>query len=245
MTYFISPQVFQRYSVAYQHKKASQLLEKALTGHRASLHDYRYVEGWLNLASIDLVDSKKVKDRLHLHREKAGITLHEHHYEVTHFDAASEEAFLPIAIYLDNLRSAFNVGSILRTTEALRLGSLHFAENTPFIDNPKVQKTAMGTDAKVPSFQHTPLSSLPKPIIGLETVRGAPSIYDFSFPASFTLILGNEEYGLSDASLKACDHFVQIPLYGFKNSLNVASAFTAVASEIRRQRSLLGITCLK
>ena len=60
----------------------------------------------------------------------------------------------------------------------------------------------------------------------------------FTSPESFTLILGNEEYGLSDEWLEACDHIVTIPMYGFKNSLNVASAYSIAAYEIRRQHAL-------
>jgi tRNA G18 (ribose-2'-O)-methylase SpoU len=61
---------------------------------------------------------------------------------------------------------------------------------------------------------------------------------DFIFPASFTLILGNEEYGISNESLKLADYIVEIPLFGAKNSLNVACAFAIAASQIRRQLSI-------
>ena len=64
------------------------------------------------------------------------------------------------------------------------------------------------------------------------------SIYDFTFPEKFTLILGNEEYGLSDEWLNQCDQIVTIPMWGFKNSLNVASAYAIAAYEIRKQHFL-------
>lgn len=240
MTFFISKRIFESYSLPYQHKKASMLLMKAVSGHAPSLHDYRHVEAWLLLPSLDIINIKAVADRYHYHLLEAKESLKEHNFpfEITKYDAPSDAHFLPIAIYLDNLRSAFNVGSILRTTEAFRLGTLYFGERTPFIDNPKVQKTAMGTHDKVPSFQANSFENLPRPIIGMETIKVAPLIYDFEFPESFTLILGNEEYGLGEMSLKACDHFVQIPLVGFKNSLNVSCAYAIAASEIRRQHSL-------
>jgi tRNA G18 (ribose-2'-O)-methylase SpoU len=142
---------------------------------------------------------------------------------------------LPISIYLDNLRSAFNVGSILRTTEAFRLGQVCFAKNTPFIDNLKVLKTAMGTFDKVHCVKEAQLNDLPRPLIALETDPNAPSIFDFTFPPSFTLMLGNEEYGLSEEALSQKSAIVRIPLYGFKNSLNVASAFAIAAGVISHQ----------
>ncbi|MGL5626862.1 MAG: TrmH family RNA methyltransferase [Candidatus Rhabdochlamydia sp.] len=69
----------------------------------------------------------------------------------------------------------------------------------------------------------------------METVPNAPSLFEFSFPKECTLLLGNEEYGLSDQALSMADQAVQIPLYGFKQSLNVASAFAIVAAVVSNQ----------
>jgi tRNA G18 (ribose-2'-O)-methylase SpoU len=101
-----------------------------------------------------------------------------------------------------------------------------------------VIKTAMGCHDKVRCFDLNENISLPRPIIALETAKNAPSIYEYRFPETFTLILGNEEYGISDEWLKQCDQIVTIPMYGFKNSLNVASAFAIAAHEIRKQATL-------
>jgi tRNA G18 (ribose-2'-O)-methylase SpoU len=45
--------------------------------------------------------------------------------------------------------------------------------------------------------------------------------------------MGNEEYGISEKMLSRCDDFVQIPLMGQKNSINVACAFAIAAAYIR------------
>jgi len=144
--------------------------------------------------------------------------------------------FLPIAIYLDHVRSAYNVGSILRTSEALRIGTLYFSEKTPYIDNEKVQRTAMGAAEIVPVRRGISLASLPRPLIALETSDEAQDLAAFAFPTQFTLILGNEEYGISDEALMLADHLVEISLLGIKNSLNVACAFAIVGEKIRRER---------
>jgi tRNA G18 (ribose-2'-O)-methylase SpoU len=149
----------------------------------------------------------------------------------------SEEAW-PIAIYLDNLRSAHNVGSVIRTVEALAIGSLYFSCQTPFITHQQVQNTAMGSTQWVSCYQGVDLSSLPRPIVVLETSPEALSLYEFIFPSSFTLVIGNEEYGCSDETLKLADYLVEIPLRGCKNSLNVANAFAIAAGEISRQKRL-------
>ncbi|MCE2983540.1 MAG: TrmH family RNA methyltransferase, partial [Parachlamydia sp.] len=91
-------------------------------------------------------------------------------------------------------------------------------------------------DQWVSCFKEIPLSQLKKPIIALETATGAHNLYDFSFPSSFTLVVGNEEYGCSDETLHLADEWVEIPLRGRKNSLNVANAFAIAAGEIARQK---------
>lgn len=182
---------------------------------------------------------KGLADRYHWHLQEAGRSLKEHNLlpSIRKGDHTPKSDFLPIAIYLDHVRSAYNVGSILRTTEALRIGSVHFSEKTPFIDNEKVKRTAMGAAELVPVFQGTALEKLPRPLIVLDTCEDAEPVAEFLFPEQFTLILGNEEYGVSDELLRLADYFIEIPLLGAKNSMNVACAFAIAASAIRNQRA--------
>ncbi len=223
---------FLRLSKRYQHKKAAELLRDR------QIKLYRRLEKWMGIEPLCEHDFPAFSDRYHLHLRTAGLSWQEHNLLSSTFnrvDHSSSVPFLPLAIYLDNLRSAFNVGSILRTVEAFRLGTVHFARYTPFIDNPKVQKTSMDTFDKVPCEKTSSLSLLPRPLIALETDLSAASVFDFVFPPTFTLMLGNEEYGLSEEALSHKDAIVHIPLFGFKNSLNVASAFAIAAGVISHQ----------
>lgn len=190
----------------------------------------------MNLNPYLPTDLKALADRYHWHLTAAGLNLKEHNLlpTIRTGDHTPKCGFPDIAIYLDNVRSAYNVGSILRTTEALRIGQVHFGGKTPFIDNEKVQRTAMGAAELVPVFQNTPLSALPRPIIVLDTCDEGISVSEFIFPPTFTLILGNEEYGTSNEALKEANHILQIPLFGAKNSINVACAFAIAAAEIRK-----------
>ncbi len=52
---------------------------------------------------------------------------------------------------------------------------------------------------------------------------------------SFTLLLGNEETGLSAHALSQADIILKIPMFGYKNSLNVGCAFAIVANQVRIQ----------
>lgn len=218
-----------------RHKKASECLRDVFLGQKENIPTYRNLESWLELPEIDLSIHEALSCRFHLHLEIAGICFKEHSLlHVRHEDSPSHTPFLPIHIFLSCLRSAFNVGSILRTVEAFRLGTVCFCDRTPTPDNPKVQKASMGTYDKVPVKTEAELSSLPRPWIALETASPSTSIFSFDFPESFTLILGNEEFGVPREILEQCDTILEIPLQGSKNSLNVASAFAIAAGCIRQ-----------
>lgn len=224
---------------SHRHKKAGELLKALFYGDEKKSTCYKNLELWLKLPELNLQNTEDVTARFHLHAKEAGIALQEHSLlHVRHEDQISETPFLNIEIFLYSLRSAFNVGSILRTIEAFRLGTLHCSLNTPTPNNPKVQKTSMGTHQYVPYHTDVDLSTLPRPWIALETASPSTSLYSFTFPDTFTLILGNEEFGIPKHILEQCDHIIEIPLVGGKNSLNVASAFAIVASYIRVKKCL-------
>jgi len=213
--------------LSWMHKKGAEAIEKG------KLDSYREIEGWLSLPPCSF-DKESLSDRFHFHLREAGLFRKEHNLLfVEKGDSESDTPFLPYGVYLDSLRSGYNVGNIVRTTEALRFGTLFFSSDTPPLSNKKVKDAAMGADSHVHVEVITDLSSLPRPLIAVETVENAIPYTEFDFPTSGTLLLGNEEYGLSQESLEAADFYVSIPLCGRKNSLNVANAFAILASHIR------------
>jgi tRNA G18 (ribose-2'-O)-methylase SpoU len=230
-----------------KHKKCASLLrliyENMLIKKKSEkliLH-YKELTSWMGISNNLEKNFKKISDLYHYHLKEAKINLKEHNLlpSIRKNDGTPKEDFLENAIYLDNVRSAYNVGSIIRTTEALRIGSLYFSEKTPFIDNKKVIKISMGASNLVPCYQNPTLEKLPQPIIALETSDDAINIFDFIFPEKFTVILGNEEYGISDESLKKADYIIEIPMLGAKNSINVACAYSILAAQIKRQRNFI------
>lgn len=152
---------------------------------------------------------------------------------------------LPLVFVLDNIRSAFNVGSIFRTAECLGLQEIHLCGYTPNPTQWKVEKTAMGTQMHVPWKEHTRLSEclyelkdLGYKLIALETAAHATELYgDFeNTPTAF--ILGNERFGLDPEILKLIDEVRIIPLRGKKNSLNVGVTAAVAGFEWMRQWKL-------
>lgn len=237
---------FQSLSEQKQHKKCAELIrflyeQKDGETKKQLLEFYSTWQIWMGLMLPPIHNAESLIDRFHHHLKLGKLSLKEWNL-LPYISTGDRERALEepgaISIYLDGIRSAFNVGSIVRTVEALSLGTLYFSKETPFIDHAQVQKTSMGADQWVRCIQNVPLSELRKPVVALETSSNAIPIYDFIFPESFSLVVGNEEYGCSELTLNQVDFLVEIPLCGRKNSLNVANAFALAAGEIRRQKKL-------
>lgn len=149
---------------------------------------------------------------------------------------------LPLVAVLDNLRSAFNVGSIFRTSEAARVGELLLCGITPYPPHPQLDRTGLGTVDRV-KWRHSvstmeavrELRGAGTPVWALEVAEGARSLRDVVFPQPVAVVFGHETAGIGDEVLREVDGLVEIPLYGRKNSLNVASAYAVVVFEILRQ----------
>ena len=150
-------------------------------------------------------------------------------------------------VILDNLRSAFNVGSIFRTSECI-LGSVASLVLTGYTATPEdaaTRRSAMGMDQVVPwSWVQTVDEAIHDAkaqglaVIALETVEGSPMAHDFVFPKQCALLLGNERHGVDPRHIALCDATVQLPCRGVKNSLNVGNAFGICVYEMTRQWSL-------
>lgn len=228
-----------------QNKKCAFLLKEIYTAFLEKkdfshlLKRYNQFAHWAGFIPIKAIDPKDLSNLYHQHLHEAHLNLKEHNLlpSLRTGDHLAKEEFGSIAIYLDNLRSAYNVGSILRTTEALRLGTVYFAKNTPDQLHPKVMKTSMNTADIIPCKKQFSIEELPRPFIGLDTSDQAIPLSEYIFPATFTLILGNEEYGISNEMLSQVDYLVEIPLVGCKNSINVACAFSIAAFSIFQQKS--------
>ena len=215
-----------------QHKILAKILSKAFEK-QESLELYNHYASSISLCPI-IFDSHSMNDRFHLHCQKASIHYNEHSF-YRETDSLRNTPFLPIDIYCEKLRSAHNVGSIIRTTEALRIGSIHACLDTPLVNHPKVLKTSMQTAHLVPTFHTKNFGVLKKPFFALEVTEKSQNIFHFTFPKSFTLFVGNEQVGLTKQTLDQCETHLSIPLVGNKNSLNVAGAFAIAAALIRNQ----------
>ena len=149
-------------------------------------------------------------------------------------DPAQRCIFEGMLIYLEDIRSPFNVGAMFRSAESFGAEKIFLS---PFCADPghrRAQRTAMGCVEVLPwerrEFFAAPESAaLPYPVFALET--GGIPLAEFPFPRRGLLIAGSEELGISPQALAAADASlgrVSIPCYGAKGSLNVSVAFGIV-----------------
>lgn len=156
-------------------------------------------------------------------------------------DAPPAMPQMPLTIVADDIRSAFNLGGIIRTAECFGCAGVWTCGYTAPADNPQVAAAAMGAERMVASraFEHLSdaideLHASGAKAVALETTRDALDIDAFKWPFPCGLILGNERFGINPDALAKADYTVRIPLRGHKNSLNVACACAiALASAAR------------
>ncbi|MBN2030075.1 RNA methyltransferase [bacterium] len=148
----------------------------------------------------------------------------------------------PVTLILDNLRSAFNVGSIVRTADCALVEKVYFCGITAHPPHKKLDKTSLGAMPYVPweyrkrvTEAVSELKEKGIPVIGLELTSRSQLIWDYVFPMPVGLILGNEALGVSQEALLLADDVVEIPMLGYKNSMNVAVALGVALYEIQRQ----------
>lgn len=141
------------------------------------------------------------------------------------------------AIFLD-IRSAHNVGSMLRTADAAGLSSAYLVGTTPApIDrfgraNKEIAKTALGAERAVACVQ---APSAPRliaklrqegfAIIAIEQHSEAIDYKKVKAGRKAAFVVGNEVGGVPERILSLCDAVAEIPMSGSKESLNVSVAF--------------------
>lgn len=135
-------------------------------------------------------------------------------------------------ILLDNLRAPYNVGGILRSAEAFNAESVALCGITPTLNNAKVKRASMNVPIKTVYFDNSleavkSFKSKGFTIIAIEKCTGSidiSAVKELPDVKKRVLVLGNEEFGVSQEILEVSDLIIHIPLTGSKNSLNVCTA---------------------
>ena len=137
----------------------------------------------------------------------------------------ARDFFPGLAVYAEDIRSPFNIGSIFRTAEAMGAEKVLISPHCIDPTQPRAIRSGMGCIETL-GWERCSLDQLPAdiPVFALET--GGTPIEDFKFPKQGICIIGSEELGVSPEALaRATYGTVTIPMKGLKASLNVGVAF--------------------
>jgi len=152
---------------------------------------------------------------------------------------------IPIIVVLENIRSAYNVGSVLRTADAFLLQGVYTTGYTAHPPHKQVAKTALGADETVHTkhFKNAAevIEDLKKQgykIFAAEQAEGSYELQELSFEKNerLAVIFGNEVTGVEQNTIQLCDGCIEIPQLGTKHSLNIAVAAGVVLWELVRTR---------
>jgi len=146
-------------------------------------------------------------------------------------------------LILDNIRSAYNVGSIFRSSDGAGVEKIYLVGPTPTpIDRfgrlqPEIIKTSLGANESI-AWEHigdaasesikesleliTQLKKDGFTIVAVEQASNSVSLYDFQVPEKVAYIMGAEVEGVHQELIEVADVVVEIPMAGMKESLNVS-----------------------
>lgn len=146
---------------------------------------------------------------------------------------------------LENIRSAYNVGSVFRTADAFLLNAIYITGYTCVPPHKEIKKTALGAEETV-DWKHfsnatDAIGSLKKDgykVFAVEQATNSLKLQniDFGIAEKIAVIFGNEVTGVEQETILQCDGCIEIPQLGMKHSLNIATAAGVVLWEIVRGR---------
>lgn len=151
-------------------------------------------------------------------------------------------------VLLDNIRSAWNVGSILRSADGLGFDHVYLCGITPTPENEAVLKTSLGAEKSIQWSYHKNAVEVVQSLKvegwkawGLEESVNSKQLsvgnekLSVKSELKSVLIVGSEVTGVDVDLINLCDEIFYIPMQGEKRSLNVAIAFSIAAFALRNQ----------
>ena len=145
-----------------------------------------------------------------------------------------------VVAVLENIRSAYNVGSVFRTADAFLLEAIYLTGYTCKPPHKEIRKTALGAEDTVDWKHFSNASEAIRElkengymIFAVEQVEGSFKLNTSHFETErIAVIFGNEVTGVEQNTILQCDGCIEIPQMGMKHSLNIATAAGVVLWEL-------------
>ncbi len=151
----------------------------------------------------------------------------------------------PVIVVLENIRSAYNVGSVFRTSDAFLVEAIYIVGYTSQPPHKEIKKTALGAEESV-EWKHFATSAEAIDelrtkgfnVYAAEQAEGSYKLNAIGFEVDekIAVIFGNEVAGVEQSTIALCDGCIEIPQLGMKHSLNIATAAGVLLWELVRQR---------
>lgn len=150
-------------------------------------------------------------------------------------------------VVCDRLSSPGNLGTVIRSADALGASGVVVAGHAADIYDPKCVRASTGSlfsvaVVRVPSHQGVldwvgalRSRAIEVGLVGTDE-HGQTELAEYDFAGPTVVVVGNETTGLSTAWRQACDRLLRIPMGGAASSLNAATAASIVMYERVRQR---------
>lgn len=157
-------------------------------------------------------------------------------------EKAQTESDRPVILVADSLTDPQNLGSMVRTAEALGVQGMVIPQRRAVGITSSVQKVAAGALEHLPVARVTNLSRALQELkdagfwIYGTTANANTPIHEVTFTGPIALVIGAEGEGLNLLTENTCDFLVSIPLSGKTASLNAATAAAMCLYEVNRQR---------
>lgn len=151
---------------------------------------------------------------------------------------------MPIIVVLENIRSAYNVGSVFRTSDAFLVEAIYVTGYSAKPPHKEIKKTALGAEESV-NWKHftnaseaiVHLRANNYTILAVEQVADSKKLHELDWDgrSRIAIIFGNEVTGVEQSTIGLCDGSLEIPQLGMKHSLNIATAAGVVLWELVRK----------
>lgn len=149
-------------------------------------------------------------------------------------------------VYLDSVMDPGNMGTILRTCDAMGIDAVVLSKGCVDIYNPKVVRSTMASIFNVAVYfdtdDHEALNFLcdKKMTVAGTFVDASVPCYEADIKDNTVIVMGNEANGISNEVASKCNTRITIPMQGGAESLNVAVCCAMVLYEQMRQNTKTG-----
>lgn len=151
-----------------------------------------------------------------------------------------------LVIVAETIEKPGNLGTILRSADAAGADAVIVCDRCTDIYNPNVVRASTGVLFSMPVVECTSREGLEfLRSLGFKTLAATPHAealhYEVDLTGRVALVVGNEQFGLTDTWMNEADLKVRIPMLGRADSLNVSAATTILLFEAVRQRVVAGV----